>query len=113
MERAEMSRLMNKEVLIPFGTVVVILSAMLAGRQWLEGQFMEVRTDAQRRFAQISDQFGVLDKRISANELSAKDGYSTTKACEDALRNAIANPGIRFSDPRNPGVYIRVEVSPK
>lgn len=37
-----------------------------------------------------------------------EDRYTLTQASEDAFRNAIANPGLRFSDPRNPGNYIVV-----
>lgn len=37
------------------------------------------------------------------------DRYSLSMAAEDALREAIANPGHRVPDPRKPGQYIVVE----
>lgn len=34
------------------------------------------------------------------------DNYTISQASEDALREAIANPGHRVPDPRSPGEYI-------
>lgn len=35
--------------------------------------------------------------------------YTITMACEQALRTAIANPGMKVADPRNPEKIIVVE----
>lgn len=50
-----------------------------------------------------------LDRRISTIENKMVDNYTMGQAAEDALREAIANPGHRVPDPRNPGQYIRVD----
>jgi hypothetical protein len=42
-------------------------------------------------------------------ESKAADRYTLTMAAENALRGALANPGVRFPDPRNPGQFFVVE----
>lgn len=37
------------------------------------------------------------------------DRYTLPMASEDAMREALANPGHRVPDPRNPGQYFVVE----
>jgi len=40
-----------------------------------------------------------------------RDRYNLPMAAEDALREAIANPGHRVPDPRSPGEYIVVHLA--
>ena len=91
--------IINRDTLIPLGVVASIFIGIGALAFWLNGQFNEVKT-----------QFVGMDKRLTVIEAAASDRYPRTAAAEDALRNAIANPGVKFSDPRNPGEYIVVTV---
>lgn len=47
--------------------------------------------------------------QVEALKRETSSSYPMSQAAEDALRNAIGNPGVRFSDPRNPGHYVVVE----
>jgi len=47
--------------------------------------------------------------KVSKIEAQQAGAYSLTQASEDALREAIANPGHKVPDPRQPGMLIVVE----
>ena len=59
----------------------------------------------------VSDEINKIDDRLSTIEAQAGDRYTLTMASENAMREAIANPGHRVPDPRNAGVYIQVRSS--
>jgi len=42
-------------------------------------------------------------------ETAMTDRFTLTQASEQALRHAIANPGIRVPDPRSPGLFFQVD----
>lgn len=46
---------------------------------------------------------------VRSIKMEMRDQYTLSAAAEVALRNAMANPGTRFADPRNPGTYFVVE----
>ncbi|MEM9019953.1 MAG: hypothetical protein AAGC44_05260 [Planctomycetota bacterium] len=48
---------------------------------------------------------------VKVHKIEAKQAqaYTITQASEDALREAIANPGHKVPDPRDPGQLIVVE----
>ena len=94
-----MANVVSKETLVPLGTVIAVGALLFGLWRWLDGQFTTVRMD-----------FAAVNMRLTAIETSASEQYTLTNAAEDALRNAIANPGMKFSDPRNPGEYIVVTV---
>jgi hypothetical protein len=49
-----------------------------------------------------------LDKAEIAVEAKTNDVHTKSQAAEVALRNAVANPGIKFADPRDPTSLIVV-----
>lgn len=59
----------------------------------------------------VSDEVNKIDERLSKIESQAGDRYTLTMASENAMREAIANPGHRVPDPRNAGMYIQVRES--
>ena len=46
--------------------------------------------------------------RLDLTQLS-EDRFTVAMASEQSLRTAIANPGMKVPDPRNPGQYFFVE----
>lgn len=72
--------------------------ATFAGGVWYLGRALQ----------RIDGRLETLESRITAVEQS--DNITSAKASELALRAAIANPGLKLPDPRNPSLYIRVEV---
>lgn len=70
------------------GAVVTVLVAVVTCTAWI------VRTTE--------------DLRLQIKQI-VKDNYTMSSASEDALREAIANPGHRVPDPRNPGQIFEAE----
>ena len=64
----------------------------------------------------LGDGWGEVSSAVNRNtetiQQLADDHYTTAAAAENALREAIENPGHRVPDPRNPGEVFVVEVSP-
>lgn len=50
-----------------------------------------------------------LNARMDAIEDKAADRFTLTAVAEQALREAVANPGHRVPDPRNPGQFFVVD----
>lgn len=81
----------SKNTPIQLGVVIVALSVIVGAIAWA---------------ARISTQVEAFVTMIEEMEGSR---YSLPMASEDALREAIGNPGHRVPDPRNPGQYVVVE----
>lgn len=81
---------LTKETIINKATLVPLAYAfsMVAGGVWID-----------RRFTYLENVVKTM----------TEDRYSINQASEDALREALANPGHSTSDPRNPGQFFRVE----
>lgn len=63
------------------------------------------------KFNAIEHRFVGLEAKISEVESKAvADRFTLTMASEQALRNAINNPGMPFADPRDPTKTIIVDV---
>lgn len=60
-------------------------------------------------FSLVMKAYGYMsDMQVTVEKLSV-EGYTKTEASEQALRHAIANPGVKVPDPRNPGQYFHVQ----
>lgn len=86
----------NKESLA-FGLALISIVSTGMGATWfLKGEFSEIHTTVE----QIQHDVEEFDK----------DRYTLTMASEKALREAIANPGHKIPDPREPSKLIVVDL---
>lgn len=83
---------------ISIGVMVLVVGAIVTCTIFLQGIKAEVATASIR-----------IDNIVAATEDAKDDRYRMTNASEDALREAIENPGHRVPDPRNPGSVFVVE----
>jgi hypothetical protein len=84
-----MANMLSRETMVPIGLVIqtiALVAALVVG------------------YTRITARLDDLEARQAIS-------YTIAQASEDSLRNAIANPGVRFSDPRHPGQYICVTMS--
>lgn len=88
-------------------TGLVVTAISLAGVFWWS--FDELREEIRVMGVRQDKAVAVIEQRLQTIEARTLDRYSKTQAEADALRNAILNPGMRFSDPRNPGEHIVVK----
>lgn len=88
-----MSFLQDNKQIIAYvvGLLTIVTTGM--GATWFLGQ----------RFERIQNQVDVL----------TEDNYTLTQASEQAFRTAVANPGMRIPDPRDPDRIIVVEIPRK
>lgn len=73
------------------GIAVVVLFAAVGGVWWLAALLADIRA-----------QLKTLGER-------AEEAMTIERAVEVALRTAMANPGLRVADPRNPGEFFYIE----
>lgn len=82
---------------------VVVIVGLLMGTA---GAAYAVGGLAQRLNTDVAN----LRNEVTATQTLVKTEYmSLALASEQALRTALANPGLRVADPRNPGKYFFVE----
>lgn len=82
-------------VSLTIGAVGALLVGAVGGT-WTAASYA---AGIQRQLESISDDF---DK-------FRQDRFTTAMASEQALRTAMANPGMKVPDPRNPGQFFFVE----
>ena len=87
--------LIDRQTAVPIGSAAAVIGVVIVGLTMLNTWLSDFET------------------RMLILEGGVADRYTLTQAAEDALRNAIANPTLRFHDPRNPGEYITVGVMTK
>lgn len=66
------------------------------------------REDMNKHFALLQQEIRELKMQ---QDTAYEDRFTLTMKAEDALRTAIANPGLRIPDPKNPGKYLQVMYS--
>ena len=75
--------------------IVVALIASAVGATWVVANILnKLRAEIRGIRADVA---GLRDEQ-----------YSISRAAEDAMRLALANPSLRVPDPRNPVLFIRV-----
>jgi len=67
---------------------IIIVTTVVGAALWMITSVNRVETKLERLQTELT--------------ISTADRYTKTAAAENALRNAILNPGIRFVDPRDP-----------
>ena len=78
----------TKQTMIPLGSALSVILVVVGCTAWV------VRT------------VETLSFRVAAVEAMMDDRYTKTAAAEVTLRNALLNPQMRFSDPRDPSQFI-------
>jgi hypothetical protein len=99
-----LSPTLDENTKVPLRAIFVALGIFGGGIATFAGGIWYLGRSLQR----IDSRLETLEARITAVENS--DNLTSAKASELALRAAIANPGLKLPDPRNPSLYIRVEV---
>ena len=88
----QLSDIIDKRTGISIGLCLTLAVPLTMGAWKLSSTVAQVSRDV----AAINDQLG--------------QAYTITQASEDALREALANPGHKVPDPRHPGQYLVVEL---
>lgn len=73
-----------------------------AAREAMTGYVVELRASIN----EVGNKLAMLEAAV---DVKTSDRFTLTAAAEVGLRNAMANPGMRFADPRNPTEYFYVE----
>lgn len=107
----------NSKFAITLVTLVVLVISIITGTLTVyshnEQNYVESRGLIRDNSEAIKDlvltldtKYTVVNSRLDAIETR---NWTITQEAENAARNAIANPGIRYADPRNPGQFFYVE----
>lgn len=86
---------LSKETTVTLSAAVAASMAFLGGAFWIHNSIQTLGGQMERMSEQVVT--------LRANQ------YTISQAAENALRMAIANPGMRVPDPRNPGQILVVE----
>lgn len=80
---------------LQWGTVIALIGSISGGVWWIAWL--------------ISGMARKVDSLVARIEAIEANGYTMAHASENALRRAMANPGIREPDPRHHGKFIIAE----
>jgi hypothetical protein len=95
-------RLNARTIVVAASICLTIIGSAICATWWTSGLLNGIRSDIRTN----NDQTTSLASSI---EEMKKTTYTLDRASEQALRTAIANPGMRIADPRDPTRLIAVD----
>lgn len=90
-----LSNIINEKTLVPLSVVILLGGMLFPAVLWMNNN----AKNQQMFNTQILTKMDGLNEKL---ELAASDRYTKTAAAEKAGRDALLNPEIIVSDPRNP-----------